>query len=579
MIMNALASATVRRWGSQWNRPLALVSAFALTAGVAALGIRYMKSLGVTAGVPPRIDADAAAGGPSAAPATPPTRSEVERDTVEAQDKVDGGYEDYRGLDSIIVSHRPGKEAREAVIRACEGQGLSIDEVYEPLSAVLCSWPGGIAYEDILELAREPNVENICPNIPMTLRVRRDDHAGPPPAGSGDASPPRSGSVNDRGDGASQTAGNASAGAEAGGATAVAAAADARREVAFTPPALGFQSACDPNPGAASGYPVRDPFFGRQWGHHRIGALHVWPLVGAGHRKIRIAIVDTGIDHDHEDLRGNIARSSGLVLGKNYLGDGMTALDLDGHGTHCAGIIAALKNEIGGLGLAWWIELIPYRVLKYQPPTGQMEGSVAEVAMAIKDAIRLDAKVINLSTTLVLKGGTARKEKNPLRSACEEARQHGVIIVCAAGNDHVDITPARGKPSCLPACLNLDNVITVASFDIDGSLCAESNWGKDTVDIAAPGYRICSTYSRNNRLGPKGARVPSLYGDSSGTSMATAYVSGACALILADPRYQGKTPAEVKDLLIRNACKVKSLEGFCRSGGELNIRFLKPVGR
>jgi len=244
-----------------------------------------------------------------------------------------------------------------------------------------------------------------------------------------------------------------------------------------------------------------DPYFGKQWGIDKIDAPEAWNKT-QGLSKIKIAICDTGIDQDHEDLAGKI------VANKNFTWPwSMTVDDKYGHGTHVAGIAAAVTdNGKGVAGVGFKSSLMNAKVLN-----DSGSGNYSWIANGITWAANNGAKVINLSL-----GGTS--PSSTLKNAVDYAWSKGCVIVAAAGNDN---TNAPLYPAYY------DNCIAVAATDQNDAKASFSNYGT-WVDIAAPGVDIFSTMpNHKNKIGIKN------YGSLSGTSMATPHVSGVAALVWA----------------------------------------------
>jgi subtilisin family serine protease len=236
------------------------------------------------------------------------------------------------------------------------------------------------------------------------------------------------------------------------------------------------------------------------WGVKRIGAgiVHESGNKGAG---VKIAIIDTGIDYNHEDLNANFNKN---LLGYDFVNSDNDPMDDDGHGTHVAGIIAAEDNDDGVVGVAPDAELYALKVLD---DTGS--GYMSDVVLAIQWATdpdgdgsasdRLD--IINMSL-----GG----QKNIfLEWACNLAYLDGLLLVAAAGNGGSVIYPAA-----------YDSVIAVSATDRDDALASFSSTGKQ-VELAAPGVNINSTLPGNEYSGETW----------SGTSMASPHVAGTAALV------------------------------------------------
>jgi len=271
-----------------------------------------------------------------------------------------------------------------------------------------------------------------------------------------------------------------------------------------------------------------DPLFSEQWGLADMGWATV-PVPGAA--GVVVGVVDSGVDFRHPDIAtqvwGNAVEWSGLpgvdddengyvddlrgwdftdaptLPGAgDYLDRDADPLDESGHGTHVAGIIAAgIDNGIGTAGLAPDVRVMPLRAGFNVGSSGFLQDD--DIAAAMVYAVDNGADVINLSF------GDPRFSAL-LRDAARYARERGVVVVAAAGNEGTDqvLYPAR-----------FDETIAVAAAARDGRIAAFSNRGP-SIDLAAPGQQIRS-------LLPAGQ-----YGDLSGTSMAAAHVSGLAALIL-----------------------------------------------
>ncbi|MFF3565647.1 S8 family serine peptidase [Streptomyces sp. NPDC002574] len=234
-----------------------------------------------------------------------------------------------------------------------------------------------------------------------------------------------------------------------------------------------------------------DPFYtsGKQWGLFAVKA----PTCGA-RNDVTVAVLDTGIDAQHEDL-------AGVVAGSVNFSDSPTADDHYGHGTHLAGIIGAVTDN--GIGVA--SEAMGTRLWNVKVLDDNGTGSVSQVAEGLlwvaANAATHNIGVVNMSLT-------SPDESPLLRAAVQIAAASGVTLVGAAGNDG---TTAREYPSGYP------EVISVAATDPGNALASFSTRG-DWVDVAAPGVDIVSTYPGNT------------YASLSGTSMATGFVSATAAL-------------------------------------------------
>ena len=261
---------------------------------------------------------------------------------------------------------------------------------------------------------------------------------------------------------------------------------------------------------------ANDPLLAQQWGIFAIGADRVWnTTTGQG---VIVAVVDSG-SGPHPDLAEN------LLPGRSFFGavesqDGAD-IDVSGHGSHVAGIIASVANNgIGGSGVAPNAKILPIKVLDQ---AGQ--GDARDVAAGVRYAADNGAKVINLS----LGGAT---ESSSLTQAITYANDKGALVVAAAGNGG-----AADKPKW-PASLDL--TLAVTAVDQANNATSFDQRG-DYIDIAAPGFSVVSTAKGD-------------YASLSGTSMAAGFVAGAAALLFAaEPRV---TNTQVRDILLRTATDI-----------------------
>ena len=280
-----------------------------------------------------------------------------------------------------------------------------------------------------------------------------------------------------------------------------------------------------------------------------------WTLTQSN-RKVLVAVIDTGIDANHPDLKPNLWKApltpetakSGSVYGWDFVNKVANPIDPHGHGTHIAGIIGAVANmKTGTAGVSQNVQIMPVR---YYSETATGAVNLANTIKALHYAIDNGAKIINYSG-----GGPEYSEEE--FQAMKKAEERGVLIVAAAGNEHhnTDVDDYRYYPAAYQQ-KGLRNIITVASIDSENKILPSSNWGVRSVDVAAPGEGILSTIP--------GGR----YGKMTGTSQATAFVSGIAALILS--RAPGLLPYQVKELIIRNATPVMNLRGKVASGGKVD---------
>ena len=249
------------------------------------------------------------------------------------------------------------------------------------------------------------------------------------------------------------------------------------------------------------------------WGVDRIDAdaVHEYNR-GTG---VKVAIMDTGIDYDHPDLAANY--KGGYDFGGDYIGapNDDDPMDFNGHGTHCAGIVAAVKeNDIGVIGVAPEADLYAVKVF-----SDDGYGRYSDVVEALEWCIatRTDENPDNDIQVISMSFGSSYSAGDPgIEPWIDAAYDTGILLVGAAGNDG---NPGGGGDNVIyPA--RYDNVIAVAATDSSDNRASWSSTGPD-VELAAPGVSIYSTYWDNT------------YATLSGTSMACPMVSGTAALVMA----------------------------------------------
>jgi subtilisin family serine protease len=270
-----------------------------------------------------------------------------------------------------------------------------------------------------------------------------------------------------------------------------------------------------------------DPLFPRQWGLYNTGqtalyssgtpgadinAIQAWDIV-TGSPDVVIAVIDTGVDYLHEDLRDNMWRNPGEIPGNGIDDDGNNYVDdyygydfaadlsgnndsdpmgLNNHGTHVAGIIAAKGNNgIGTAGVCWDAKIMAVKAFRPSTPDPYIYTGDAleafEYVITMKTQYNVNVVVINCSY-----GGSGFSQLEA--DAIVEAGQAGIVVVAASGNggaddigDDNDVTPTY------PASYDAPNMISVAATDNNDQLAEFSNFGTESVDIAAPGMEIKST--------------------------------------------------------------------------------------
>jgi len=255
-------------------------------------------------------------------------------------------------------------------------------------------------------------------------------------------------------------------------------------------------------------------------------------------KDIIVAVVDTGIDFNHPFLRPNLYVPNGKIGPKNFgmdfsVHDQKTNYlsksgpsDSHGHGTHVAGIIKSIFPDVKILAL------------KYYNPAASGPANLKSTIEALEYAVDANVDIINYS------GGGPEPSSEELR-VLKKAERKGILVIAAAGNESSNIDYKRN--AYYPASYGLTNIISVMAHNQFLDRISSSNYGQKTVDISAPGYRIKSS-------------IPSLYGSDkpragymTGTSQATAFVTGVVALIKS--QYPNLSSAKIKAIVIDSANK------------------------
>ena len=300
---------------------------------------------------------------------------------------------------------------------------------------------------------------------------------------------------------------------------------------------------------------------------------------------IVVAVIDSGIDFNHPDLVNNIWRNTAETSctdgidndgngyiddcqGWNFAGMNSDPMDDEGHGTHVAGIIgAAGNNGVGISGVMWNVRLMPLKFIgNFGPnvcgPGSDFCGSLADEILAIQYAVNGGASVINASF-----GGPGFAQSEV--DAISAANAAGVLFVAAAGNggadgngDNNDLTPEY------PASYNVPNIIAVAATDQNDRLASFSNFGPQTVHVAAPGVYILSTITPGLTFSMCTGTSAAGYDFCDGTSMAAPHVSGLAGLLRS---YYGHfSHAQVKATILRYVDVNPTLQGWILTGGRVN---------
>jgi subtilisin family serine protease len=288
-----------------------------------------------------------------------------------------------------------------------------------------------------------------------------------------------------------------------------------------------------------------------------------------------VAVVDTGIDYNHEDLKSVVWKNEKEIPGNGIDDDGngyiddvygintlirdsngkatSNNMDTHSHGTHVSGTIGAKQNNgIGIAGLASNVRIMGIRTV---PNNG--DESDVDVAEAFIYAAKNGAKIINCSF-----GKSKNEGKKLIPDTLKYiADNYGVLVIAAAGNDSSD----NDRNPTYPASFDNDNLLIIASTSSNGKLSYFSNFGKNTVDVAAPGSNIFSTTPGNK------------YESMSGTSMATPTTVGLTAEVLS--HYPDLTYKQLKDVIMNSVTKVDSFAPKMVSGGRIDLKRALELAR
>jgi subtilisin family serine protease len=319
-----------------------------------------------------------------------------------------------------------------------------------------------------------------------------------------------------------------------------------------------------------------DSDFSKQWSLENTGQNNgtagadirirdAWQIARGSSRTL-VAVIDTGVDYTHPDIAPNYYHNPGETgtdeagrdkssngvdddrngfiddfRGWDFINNDNDPLDDHNHGTHCAGVIGAKANNATGIaGINWNVSLMGLKVFDAGGST-----DLATLTKAVEYATQMKVKLTSNSWG----GGSA----SPLlEGAIREADKSGILFIAAAGNSSQNVDKYPNYPSGYP----VDNIIAVAASDRNDTLASYSNYGKYSVDLAAPGSNIYSTITGGGYL------------EMSGTSMATPHVAGVAALVWS--AYPELTHYQVKQRLLGSADPLSAFTSRTLTGGRLN---------
>ena len=281
-----------------------------------------------------------------------------------------------------------------------------------------------------------------------------------------------------------------------------------------------------------------------------INILDAWKLFRPKKKEVVVAVVDTGIDFNHTYLNKNIYVVEGVKGKSNYGKDfsipsssgfrskkvsNRAPKDDHGHGTHVAGIIRSVYPGV---------KILP---IKYYNSNRSGQENLKALIDSLEYAIRVGVDIINYS------GGGPEPSIEEFK-VLNEAKRKGILVIVAAGNEMSNIDQKNN--AFYPASYNLNNIVTVTAHNQKSNILSSSNWGKKSVDISAPGWHILSSapLQRSSYM--------------TGTSQATAFVTGVAALIRA--QYPSLKGQRMKDILRQSVKRMASLVEKCNSKGRLD---------
>jgi subtilisin family serine protease len=311
-----------------------------------------------------------------------------------------------------------------------------------------------------------------------------------------------------------------------------------------------------------------DASFGSLYGMTKIEAPSAWDST-TGSPSVIVAVLDTGVRDTHEDLSANIWQNTGEVagngvdddgngfvddrLGYDFINNDPDPEDDHGHGTHVSGTVgAAGNNSLGVAGVNWSVKLM---TIKTHDAGGNSTASA--VISAFQYVTMMRGRGVNIRVTSNSWGGApeAPAYDQALKDAIDAAGNAGIVNVFAAGNNATDIDSSPAYP----ASYTSPSIISVASSNASDARSSFSNFGAGSVDLAAPGSGILSTYRSGD----------SSYATLSGTSMATPHVAGAVALLAASN--SSLSAQSLRATILNTVDVLPQWAGVVLTGGRLNV--------
>jgi subtilisin family serine protease len=291
-------------------------------------------------------------------------------------------------------------------------------------------------------------------------------------------------------------------------------------------------------------------------------ADQAWASGHIGSDDVYVGVVDSGIQYDHPDLARNFERSASKDFYNIAGHEELFSADENPHGTHVAGIIAAVGgNGLGTTGIAWKARIIE---AKFLGSDGKGDTAAAVQAIAYLTDLKLKKKI---NIVAINASWVSYAPSEILLDAIKEAGKANILLIAAAGNESYNADKYKPYPASYDTSITTsktktpgigyNSIISVAAIQPDGQLASFSNYGKTTVQLAAPGTNIWSTWPKND------------YHADSGTSMAAPHVTGAALLYAAS--HPQASASEIRSAILSKVMKVPSLSGKVESGGTLDV--------
>jgi len=286
---------------------------------------------------------------------------------------------------------------------------------------------------------------------------------------------------------------------------------------------------------------------GEHYSRKIVNAAQAWAIT-EGSPDVTVALVDSGVEVSHPDLQGNIYTDANGDHGWDFVLNKPVTSDGTGHGTHCAGNIAAVRNGFGVIGVAPKVKVMPVRFIG---PTGS--GSTSNAIRAIYYAVDHGAKVISNSW------GGSSSVNLCLQKAIEFALSRGIYFVASGSNSGKNLDNSPSYPASYP------DVIAVGNSNSSDQKASSSGYGVKSVFMFAPGTNILSTTTASRGY----------YREATGTSMSAPQVAGAIALALSIK------PNITREVLLKELCESSAqvLKSYSKCGRLDLGEFIKRISQ